>query len=53
MTPSERVRVLLDFLGGLRETNLSVDDLERSTTPPPPARQERRTRGRGRPIRRP
>lgn len=48
--PSERVRVLIDFLGSLREANVSVDDLERVGTAPAP-RQERRTRGRGRPIR--
>lgn len=51
MTPSERVRVLLEFLGHLREVEVGVDALER-TNPEPAAKQERRTRGRGRRIKR-
>lgn len=50
MKPTERVRVLIDFLGGLREADVGVDDLERIQSTPPPPRQERRSRGKGRPI---
>jgi transcriptional antiterminator RfaH len=50
MKPSERVRVLIDFLGSLREADVSVDDLERVRAAPLPPRQERRSRGKGRPI---
>ena len=50
MKPSERVRVLIDFLGSLREADVSVDDLERISPAPLPPRQERRSRGKGRPI---
>jgi transcriptional antiterminator RfaH len=51
MTPSERVRILIEFLGGLREAEVPVDDLERVGATPLPSRQERRTRGKGRPTR--
>jgi transcriptional antiterminator RfaH len=48
-TPRERVRVLIEFLGGLRQLEVHVDQLERGqATPRPP----RRTRGKGRTIRR-
>jgi transcriptional antiterminator RfaH len=50
LKPSERVRVLIDFLGSLRETDVRADDLERVRSAPLPARQERRSRGKGRPI---
>ena len=52
MKPSERARVLVDFLGGLREADVSIDDLERIHSAPLPAQQERRSRGKGRPINR-
>jgi transcriptional antiterminator RfaH len=48
--PSERARVLIDFLGSLREADVQTDDLERVSSAPLPARQERRSRGKGRPI---
>jgi transcription antitermination factor NusG len=51
MTPSERVQVLIEFLGSLRRTDVHVDDLEIASAAPP-LRQERRTRGKGRPIKR-
>jgi transcription antitermination factor NusG len=50
MKPSERVRVLVEFLGSLREADVRVDDLESVRRAPLPARQERRSRGKGRPI---
>ena len=50
MKPSERVRVLVDFLGSLREADVCVDDLESVRSAPLPAKQERRSRGKGRPI---
>jgi transcriptional antiterminator RfaH len=50
MKPSERARVLIDFLGSLREADVHVDDLERVRSAPLPAGQERRSRGKGRPI---
>ncbi len=49
MKPSERVRVLIDFLGQLREAEVDVDLVERSGSALP-LRCERRTRGRGRRI---
>jgi len=52
MKPTERVRVLIDFLGSLREADVAVDDVERVQSAPLPARQERRSRGTGRPINR-
>lgn len=51
MRPAQRVRVLLQFLGGLHELEVDPSQLERSGQPPtdhPP----RRTRGKGRRIRR-
>ena len=51
MTPSERVRVLIEFLGGLREAEVGVDALERTATVAVPPRQARGTRGKGRAIR--
>jgi transcriptional antiterminator RfaH len=50
MTPSERVRVLIEFLGSLRQAEIDIDDLEGVGSAPPP--RERRTRGQGRPIKR-
>jgi transcription antitermination factor NusG len=50
MKPSERVRVLIDFLGSLREADISINDLECIRSVPLPAQQERRSRGKGRPI---
>lgn len=49
MHPCERVRVLLDFMGQLREVEIDVEMLETSRAGAP-AKRERRTRGRGRPI---
>jgi transcriptional antiterminator RfaH len=51
MHPSERVRVLIEFLGQLREAEVDVDLLER-TSPSPAPKRERRTRGKGRGIKR-
>ena len=50
MKPTERVRVLIDFLGSLREADVGVDDLEHIQSAPLPVWQERRSRGKGRPI---
>jgi len=50
LKPSERVQVLIEFLGSLRKLELPVDQVERARDQPAP-RRERRTRGRGRPIR--
>ena len=52
-TANERVRVLLDFLGHVRQAHISVADLEKAQ---PKAEERnlkrpRRTRGRGRRIR--
>ena len=49
MTPSQRVRVLIDFLGRLREAEVDLDALEHANSWPAPKR-ERRTRGKGRRI---
>lgn len=49
MRPGDRVRILLDFLGNLRQTEVDVTLLERANAAPP--QRERRTRGKGRPIR--
>ncbi len=49
MTPSQRVTVLLTFLGQLQEVEVEVEHLE--PAPPPPPRPPRRTRGKGRRIR--
>jgi transcriptional antiterminator RfaH len=50
LKPSERVQVLIEFLGSLRKLELPVDQVERAHDQPAP-RRERRTRGKGRPIR--
>lgn len=47
MTPSQRVRVLLDFLGTEREAEVALESIERIALP----RRSRRTRGKGRRIR--
>jgi transcriptional antiterminator RfaH len=52
MKPSERVQVLIEFLGSLREADVHVDDLEPVSTALSRPQQARRSRGRGRPIRR-
>jgi transcription antitermination factor NusG len=49
MKPSERVRVLIDFLGHYREAEVDVDMLEHISTELTP-KLERRTRGKGRRI---
>ncbi len=49
MRPSERVRVLMEFLGQLREVEIPVDDVRR--VPDNVRRRTRRTRGKGRRIR--
>ena len=49
MKPSERVRVLIDFLGSLRDAKVDVCILE-STKAAPSVKRERRTRGKGRHI---
>jgi transcriptional antiterminator RfaH len=48
-TPNQRVRILISFLGGLRETEVELANLERvgAEVAPP---QQRRTRGKGRRI---
>lgn len=46
--PRERVRVLIEFLGGLRTMEVRADQLERGQAAPHPPR---RTRGKGRTIR--
>jgi transcriptional antiterminator RfaH len=48
-TPSERVRVLVDFLGSLREVDVHVETLEKPNVPVV-FRRERGTRGKGRRI---
>jgi transcriptional antiterminator RfaH len=51
-TPSERVQVLLTFLGQASRAYISVNDLEKDSTEIQGAapKRPRRTRGRGRPI---
>ena len=49
MRPSERVHVLINFLGSLRDAEVNVDLLE-SANSPSALKRERRTRGRGRLI---
>ncbi len=49
MQSSERVKVLIEFLGQLREAELHVSALEKAG-PSPSTKRPRRTRGRGRPI---
>lgn len=51
MQPSERVRVLIDFLGQLREAEVGREILERTGSAPAQV-LERRTRGKGRSIKR-
>jgi hypothetical protein len=48
--PSERVRILIEFLGRPHELQVGADLLEPAQSSPP-FRLERRTRGRGRAIR--
>jgi transcriptional antiterminator RfaH len=48
-TPRERVRVLIEFLGGLRTMEVDAAQLERGAAEAP--RPPRRTRGKGRSIR--
>jgi hypothetical protein len=48
--PRERVRVLIEFLGGLRTMEVEAAQLERGATAA--SRPPRRTRGKGRAIRR-
>jgi transcriptional antiterminator RfaH len=47
MTPSQRVRVLLEFLGTEREAEVALESIERVV----PSPRGRRTRGKGRHIR--
>lgn len=48
---NERARVLIEFLGQLRQLELETHLLEPASAPPTPEeRPRRRTRGRGRPI---
>lgn len=49
MKPSERVQILVDFLGHHRPAEVPVNTLERTNAEPAPIR-ERRTRGKGRHI---
>jgi transcriptional antiterminator RfaH len=49
MKPSERVQILVEFLGQHRPAEVHVSSLERTTAEPAPM-QERRTRGKGRQI---
>jgi transcriptional antiterminator RfaH len=49
MKSSGRVRILIDFLGQLREAEVDADRLEPAQVEPNP-RRERRTRGKGRKI---
>ena len=51
MEPTERVRVLIDFLGCLRETEVDLVTLEHANSGPT-HKLERRTRGKGRFIKR-
>jgi transcriptional antiterminator RfaH len=50
LNPSDRVRILIEFLGSLRETEVDVYMLEHSASHLS-YKQERRTRGKGRVIR--
>lgn len=50
MKPGDRARVLIEFLGELREAEIDVAMLEPAAAPEP-EHPERRTRGRGRKIR--
>jgi len=51
MKPSERVQILIHFLGQLREVDVDVDMLERPSSMPT-LKRERRTRGKGRRVKR-
>ena len=51
MKPTQRVLVLLEFLGHLHEAEVPIEQLERLGSGPQSSHQ-RTTRGRGRPIRR-
>lgn len=50
MRSTQRVLVLLEFLGHLHEAEVPIEQLERMSTGPEPA-HKRTSRGRGRPIR--
>lgn len=52
-TPSQRVQVLLNFLGQVSRAHVTATDLEKITpeVEGPALKRPRRTRGRGRPIR--
>jgi transcriptional antiterminator RfaH len=52
MTPAERVQVLIDFLGQTNRAEVPVAGLEKVRESDIPRRRPRRSRGRGRPIRR-
>ena len=52
LTPSERVRVLIQFLGQANRAEVPVSDLEPVREPDSKRFRERRSRGRGRPLRR-
>jgi len=52
LTPSERVRVLIQFLGQANRAEVPVSDLEPARETDSKRWQGRRSRGRGRPIRR-
>lgn len=49
LEPSERARILIDFMGNLNRVEVDTDILERAREPQPPE-PKRRTRGRGRYI---
>lgn len=54
VSASERVTVLMDFLGRISRVRVGLDSLEPADSPDdqrPAAKRRRRTRGRGRPIR--
>ena len=54
MRAGDRVRILLEFLGHLREAEVSIDDIERiGNRSTPKFKRRRRTRGKGRKIRYP
>lgn len=50
LSPSARVRVLIEFLGRLQNVELGIDEIASLDEPHPP-RSRRRTRGKGRRIR--
>lgn len=50
MKPTQRVQVLLEFLGQQQKVNVDVEDLERSAAPS--VKRERRIRGKRRRIKR-